>query len=83
MFRIRKRTPRPVRYVRVDIPRDAGRCRAYLWESDRTFRIGDAVTNVPGWERVIVVDDPATRGGVVHVPVAEPGWTGQAAVEVA
>lgn len=74
MFRIRKRTPRPVRYVRVDIPADGDRCRGYCWESDRTFRFGDTVTGVPGWGRVVVVDDPVTRHGVQHVPVASPGW---------
>ena len=30
MLRIRKRTMRPVRYVRVDLPEDGNRCTAYL-----------------------------------------------------
>jgi len=81
MLRIRKRTMRPVRYVRVDLPEDGNRCMAYLWQSDRRFRVGSAVTVVPGWGRVVVVDDPVTRGGVEHVPVAEPGWAVGANVE--
>jgi len=74
MLRIRKRTMRPVRYVRVDLPEDGNRCTAYLWQSDRKLRVGSAVTGVPGWGRVVVVDDPVTRGGVEHVPLAAPGW---------
>jgi len=74
MLRIRKRTMRPVRYVRVDLPEDGNRSTAYLWQSDRKLRVGSAVTGVPGWGRVVVVDDPVTRGGVEHVPLAAPGW---------
>jgi len=70
MLRIRKRTMRPVRYVRVDLPEDGNRSTAYLWQSDRKLRVGSAVTDVPGWGRVVVVDDPVTRGGVEHVPLA-------------
>jgi hypothetical protein len=65
---------RPVRYVRVDLPADGGRCTGYLWQSDRTFRVGSAVTGVPGWGRVVVVADPVTRHGVEHVQVAARGW---------
>ena len=78
MLRIRKRTVRPVVYFRPDVPADGGRSNAYLWESRRTFRVGDAVTNVPAWERVLVVDDPVTRGVVDYVPVAEAGWASRA-----
>jgi hypothetical protein len=81
MLRIRKRTVRPVTYFRLDVPADGDRSNAYHWESDRTFRVGDAVTNVPGWGRVLVVDEPVTRGGVEHVPVAQAGWARQAAID--
>lgn len=59
----------------MDVPADGARCRAYRWQSDRTFRVGSAVAGVPGWDPVVVVDDPVTRGGVEHVPVAAAGWT--------
>jgi hypothetical protein len=78
MLRIRKRTLRPVRYFRMDVPVEGARSNAYLWQSDRTFRVGDAVTCVPGWARVVVVDEPVTSGDVEHVPVAEAGWARQA-----
>ena len=77
--KIRKSRLRCVRYVRVDLPADGNRCLGYLRESDRRLRIGTAVKGAPGWGRVVVVDDPVTRGGVEHVPVAAPGWTRRAA----
>lgn len=67
---------RPVRYIRVDLPPDGDRCTGYLWQSDRTFRAGDAVSGVPGWGRLVVAADPVTRHGVQHVPVAARGWAG-------
>jgi hypothetical protein len=79
MLRIARRRLRPVHYVRVDLPEDGGRCRGYRWESDRRYRVGSEVTRVPGWGRVIVVDDPVVRRGLEHVPVAAPGWTRRAA----
>jgi hypothetical protein len=81
MLRIKKRAVRPVVYFRLDVPADGPRSNAYHWESDRTFRFGDAVTNVPGWGRVVVVDDPVTRGVVDYVPVAEAGWASRAVDE--
>jgi hypothetical protein len=81
MLRIRKRTLRPVVYVRLDVPADGDRSNAYRWESDRTFRVGDAVTGVPGWGRVVVVDEPVTRGAAEHIPVARAGWARPAVFE--
>lgn len=74
MFNLRSTEPRPVRYVRVDLPADGARCTGYLSQTDRRLRPGSRVTGVPGWGTVAVVDDPVTRHGVEHVPVAGPGW---------
>ena len=71
---LRKTELRPVRYVRVDLPADGSRCTGYLSQTDRWLRVGSRVTGVPGWGSVAVVDDPVTRHGVEHVPVAAPGW---------
>lgn len=73
MFNLRKTELRPVRYVRVDLPTDGSRCTGYLSQTDRRLRAGSQVTGVPGWGSVTVVDDPVTRHGVEHVPVAAPG----------
>ena len=69
LFGTHGRMGRPVVYVRQDIPSDALRSNAYRWMSDRRFGVGDTVTGIPGWGRVVVVDEPFMRHGVEHVPV--------------
>ncbi len=74
MFNLRRSEPRPVRYVRVDLPADGLRRTGYLWQTRRRLRPGSRVAGVPGWGTVTVVDEPVTRNGVEHVPVAAPEW---------
>ncbi len=69
LFGIPGRKGRPVVYVRQDIPADALRSNAYRWMSNRRFGVGDTITGIPGWGRVVVVDEPFMRHGVEHVPV--------------
>ena len=69
LFGTRGRMGRPVVYLRLDLPADGLRSNVYCWTSNRTFRVGKAVTGIPGWGRVVVVDEPFMRHGVEHVPV--------------